>query len=40
MNKTKMKKRVVPGFQYKALAVLNGLLPNSLRLKVIDMVYS
>lgn len=40
VNKNKMKKRVVPGFQYKALAVLNGLLPNSLRLKVIDMVYS
>lgn len=40
VNKNKMKPRVVPGFQYKAICAVSDLLPNSLRLKLINMVYS
>lgn len=35
-----MKSRVIPGFQYKAICLLSDLLPNSWRLKIINMVYS
>lgn len=40
VERKKMKPRVIPGFQYKAIAVISDLLPNSLRLKLINMVYS
>ena len=36
----KMKSRVIPGIQYKAICVLSDLFPNSLRLKLINMVFS
>ncbi|MHB9054944.1 MAG: SDR family oxidoreductase [Paludibacteraceae bacterium] len=36
----KMKSRVIPGLQYKAICIISNLLPNSLRLKLINMVYS
>ncbi|MFV0390446.1 MAG: SDR family oxidoreductase [Paludibacteraceae bacterium] len=35
-----MKSRVIPGFQYKAICLLSSLLPNRLRLKIVNMVYS
>ncbi len=38
-NRKYMKPRVVPGFQYKAICAISDLLPNSLRLKLINMVY-
>lgn len=40
VERPKMKSRVIPGFQYKAICVLSDLLPNWLRLKIINMVYS
>lgn len=40
VDRNKMKPRVVPGFQYKAICAVSDLLPNSLRLKLINMVYS
>ncbi len=40
VERKKMKSRVIPGFQYKAICVLSDLLPNNLRLKIINMVYS
>ena len=40
VERKKMKSRVIPGFQYKAICVLSDLFPNSWRLKLINMVYS
>ena len=40
IERKKMKPRVIPGFQYKAICVLNGLFPASWRLKLISIVYS
>ncbi|NLO70625.1 MAG: SDR family oxidoreductase [Porphyromonadaceae bacterium] len=40
IERKKMKSRVIPGMQYKAICLLSNLLPNSLRLKIIGMVYS
>lgn len=39
-ERSKMKSRVIPGFQYKAICAISSWLPNSLRLKLINMVYS
>lgn len=39
-NRKHMKPRVVPGFQYKAICAVSDLLPNSWRLKLINLVYS
>ncbi|VBB47024.1 Short-chain dehydrogenase/reductase SDR [uncultured Paludibacter sp.] len=40
IERNKMKSRVIPGFQYKAICAISGWLPNSWRLKLINMVYS
>ncbi|HHT23702.1 MAG TPA: SDR family oxidoreductase [Bacteroidales bacterium] len=40
IERKKMKSRVIPGLQYKAICVVSGLLPYKLRLNLINMVYS
>lgn len=40
VEKNKMNARVIPGIQYKAICVISSWLPNSWRLKLINMVYS
>ena len=40
IDRKEMKSRVIPGFQYKAICAVSDLLPNTLRLKLINMVYS
>lgn len=40
VERRKMKSRVIPGLMYKAICAVSDLLPNALRLKMIDMVYS
>lgn len=40
LEKKKMSSRVVPGFQYKAIDVISRILPNKMRLALINMVYS
>lgn len=39
VGKKKMSSRVVPGFQYKMIRLLNLVLPNSLKLKIISNIY-
>ena len=40
IERRKMKSRVIPGLMYKAICAVSDLLPNTLRLILIDMVYS
>lgn len=40
IERKKMKSRVVPGLQYKAICIISSLLPTSLRLNLINRVYS
>ena len=40
IDRRKMKSRVIPGLMYKAICTVSDLLPNALRLKLINMVYS
>lgn len=40
IEKKKMKSRVIPGLQYKIICFFNSILPNNLRLKLINLVYS
>lgn len=40
IERKKMKKRVVPGFDYKAICIISNLLPSNLRLNAIKKVYS
>ncbi len=40
IERKKMKTRVVPGLQYKAICLISSLLPNGLRIKLINAVYS
>lgn len=40
IERRKMKSRVIPGLMYKAICAVSDLLPNTLRLKLINMVYS
>lgn len=40
IEKKRMKLRVIPGLQYKAICLLSDLLPNWLRLRIINRVYS
>lgn len=40
IEKKKMKSRVVPGLQYKIICFFNSILPNNLRLKLINLTYS
>ncbi|MGC3977056.1 MAG: SDR family oxidoreductase [Paludibacteraceae bacterium] len=40
IRRKKMKARVIPGLQYKAICTISNFLPNTLRLKLINLVYS
>lgn len=40
IERKKMKSKVIPGLQYKAIYIASNLLPNSLRLMIINKVYS
>lgn len=40
IERKRMKIRVIPGFQYKAISFLNRLLPNDMRCKLVSKVYS